>query len=246
MLLATRGVLARFRPYQRPGSMPYHYALGPLGAMLHAAAGGASIPTPANTERNLVRLSQSRTLDHARGVVEFFTLLHATARRTPGMALDLWWNETTAAEACIGMVRPDGIGQWTEHTPAAVRTVGFLYEYDTGSEPLRVLLDKIGKYGELGAAGNMRPVLIQLPNPAREANLHRAIRERYGPGGPAVVFLATTNTAHLAVMGDPAGPIWTPPGAHPGRYRLTALPSYHGQRHGRMNPANPLDLFGRA
>lgn len=242
VLLAQRGVLARFRPYQRPGSMPFHYALGALGAMLHAAATGAQIPTPANTERNLVRLSQSRTLDHARGVVEFFTLLHATARRTSGATLDLWWNEVKAAAACVGIVRPDGIGQWIEHTPDATRTVGFLYEHDTGSEPLRVLLDKISKYCELGAAGNVRPVLVQLPNPARETNLHRAIRERYGPAGPAAVFLATTNTAHLAALGDPAGPIWTPVDRHAGRYRLTALPGYRG----RLNPSNPLDLFGRA
>ncbi|GAA5176678.1 hypothetical protein GCM10023321_85660 [Pseudonocardia eucalypti] len=242
VLLAQRGVLARFRPYQRPGSMPYHYALGTLGAMLHAAAAGASIPTPATTERNLVRLSQSRTLDHTRGVVEFFTLLHATARRTPGATLDLWCNETTAAEACIGIVRPDGIGQWTEHTPAGSRTVGFLYEHDTGTEPLRVLLDKIGKYGELGAAGNVRPVLIQFPNPARETNLHRAIRERYGPAGPAAVFLATTNTAQITALGDPVGPVWTPVDRYAGRYRLTALPGYRG----RLNPSNPLDLFDRA
>lgn len=225
--LVAREVLARFRPYQRPGSAPYHYTLGPVGAVIRAAATEAPFPTRAQFNRDHTRLQQSRTLAHRVGVVEFVSLLYATARRIPGAQLVDWLPEHVAARPCIGLVRPDGYGEWAEHTATGTRRLGFFYEYDTGSERLSTLVGKIDRYAQLPAQTRIwRNVLIQLDSATREANFHRALSVEYGPAGPVGVMVATTHTAQVHALGDPAGPIWWPAGTTRGRYRLTALPAH--------------------
>lgn len=54
------------------------------------------------------------------------------------------------------------------------RTVDFFLEYDTGTEPLPRLIDKLSGYASLATAGGPAgPVLFQLPGARREAGLHR-------------------------------------------------------------------------
>lgn len=218
--LARRGVLLRFRTLRRPGSLPWRYTLGPLGAVIHAATTGAAIPRPSDNDARVVRLQTSAMLDHLLGVAEFFSLLHAAARREAVAPLD-WWPETRAATECGGIVRPDGYFVWSEHQ----RKIGYFYEHDRGTEVVPILVDKIERYLALAAADIRRPVVIELPSPARETHLHRALTARHGPRGPAVL-VATTHT-ELTTTNGPAGPIWWPVGTRQ-RVQLTRLGS--GQR----------------
>jgi hypothetical protein len=220
--LARCGMLARFRRYRRPGSAPWIYTLGLLGAAVLAAQHGEPLPKPADILNRVLRLHHAPGLDHTLGVNDFFTRLAAAARVTPGCALSQWWPESTTATALGGLLRPDGYGEWTEHG----NTLGFFAEHDRGTETLGTLLSKIDKYAELAAAGVSRPVLIELPSAAREANLHTVIHRRHGPTGPPATLIATTHTTHPDATTNPAGPVWwptTPAEATARRYRLTHL-----------------------
>ena len=114
-ILTERGMLARFRTYHPLGSLPYTYTLGHAGAVVRAAATDQpDVPTAARVATRIVRLVHSPGLAHLLGVNEFFTHLLAAARDTPSAALTEWWPEPTVAEACGGIVRPDGYGVWTQ------------------------------------------------------------------------------------------------------------------------------------
>jgi len=218
-LLTTRGVLARFRLYHPLGSLPWTYTLGLLGAIVHAApTEHDDLPTLAAINARHVRLQHAPGLHHLLGVNEFFTQLDAAARHIPGAGLLRWWGEARTAAACRGIVRPDGHGIWTQPatnphtrptgahwsdpdqpdpqpgTAATSAVLEFHFEYDTGTETMSTLLDKLDRYEQLATTGSSRAVLIQLPNRARESTLHRAIRRRYGNGGPRAVLVATTHT----------------------------------------------------
>ena len=109
---------------------------------------------------------------------------------------------------------------------------GFFVEYDTGSEPLGRLVDKLPAYRRLAADGGPRyAVLFVLPNRAREQNLHRRLAEGLDPG----VLVATTSPEAGA---DPAGPVWRKLGNGRGRCTLAALPGPLGQP-GPLNPGPP-------
>ncbi|MBB6379687.1 hypothetical protein BKA01_006962 [Pseudonocardia eucalypti] len=248
--LATRHFLARWRPYVRPGSAPYHYTVGPVGAALDAAANERPAPKPSEVARDAWRLEHSPNLAHRLGVVEFFTRLHGHARTFPGAALVEWWSEETTAPECMGVLRPDGYGRWTEPTRDGQCEVQFLYEHDRGTEPLDTLLAKLDKYRILAERHQVNlPVLIELPTHVREANLHRAIARRRPADGP-FVFVATTSTEYLAAAGhNPAGPIWRPAGASAAtgstRYRLATLPT-RGDLVTALPGNHGADLVGRA
>lgn len=139
--LTRRAVLARFRHHRRPGSLPWNYTLGLLGATVHAAATGAPLPRPAEITNRVLRLHYSPSLAHLLGANDFFTRLIGDARTTGRGELTVWWPEPTAARACGGLVRPDGYGEWAEGGGA----VGFFYEHDTGSETLGALVGKVDR-----------------------------------------------------------------------------------------------------
>jgi len=121
-------------------------------------------------------------------------------------------------------VFPDGHGLWRENG----HTVGFFLEYDTGSENLPRLIDKLGGYEQLAADGGpVYPVLFSLHSRARETNLHAALDGRRGR-----VPIATTTRP----TADPSAPVWAIAGRDTGpRLRLADLPSDHGHR-SRRNP----------
>jgi len=218
-LLAQRGVLARFRHNHRPGSAPWLYTLGLLGAAVDAVRVGADLPRPAEITNRVLRLHYSLSLSHLLGVNDFFTRLIGWARAQRG-ELSLWWPEREAARACGGIVRPDGYGEWAEDGTA----VGFFYEHDTGTETLATLVGKVERYAELADTGVVRPVLLDLPTPGRETNLHRALTTRYGPAGPpAPVATASTDPGSDHEHRNPAGPLWLPVGAGTRRLRLIEL-----------------------
>ncbi|MBE1574800.1 replication-relaxation family protein [Amycolatopsis roodepoortensis] len=211
--LYHRGVLARFRREVWPGSQSWRYTLGHVGAAVHAAATDAPLPKPSAVTEKVLRLAHSPHTEHLLGVNEFFTVLAGHARTRPGCALRKWTPEAVTADACGGIVRPDGYGEYSD--PHG--TIGFFYEHDTGTETLDTLTDKITKYAELARSGIRRPVLFGLPSIARERNLHDAWARRWPTGPPVTV--ATTATGDTAVATDA---VWLPAG-HQQRRTLTQL-----------------------
>lgn len=119
-------------------------------------------------------------------------------------------------------IRPDGYGIWTEHG----RRVPFYFEYDTGSEPLATLIDKIDRYHQLWTGKQRRsPALFHLPSARRELNLHQRLGGEYKPG---VLPIATCPADLLATTGlSPAQQVWWIYGVEGGRRRLVQLPGAH-------------------
>ncbi|WP_405164970.1 replication-relaxation family protein [Nocardia sp. NBC_01499] len=217
VLLTGRGVLARFRGCIRPGSQQYRYTLGPLGAMIHAATTDKPIPTPRTVAEKTLKLSRNPQLEHLLGINEFFTDLYHHGRTNPGCELLEWWNERDATQACANIARPDGYGEWSENG----HTVRFFLEYDTGTEELSRLVDKLHGYRDLRDGGIAIPVLFVLPGAKRQTNFHRLLAGQ--PATLSGLTVATTTGADLAAA-DPAAPVWWLAG-HTTRCRLAALPT---------------------
>ncbi len=215
--LRSRGVLDRFRHYQRPGSQAWRWTLGPLGAAIVAASRGEPLPRPAAVRDATARLAMSPTLPHLLAVNGFFVALTAHARtRDDDTRLVRWWNEARCREACGNLVRPDGHGVW--HTGG--RAVPFWLEMDLGTEVLSRVAGKLTGYGQLAGTQRAYPVLFWLPTAAREANLHAHLARTGVPDGLTV---ATASDEHTAGTGGPAGPVWRVAG-HPGRVALADIP----------------------
>jgi hypothetical protein len=213
-VLHERGVLARFRRDIWPGSQPWRYTLGPVGAVVHAAATGAALPRPATVTETVLRLAHSAHTEHRLGVNDFFATLAGHTQHHPDCALREWWPENEIGETCAGIVRPDAYGEYTDHD----RTLTFFFEYDNGTETLDILVEKIGKYTELADAGIRKPILFHLPSTSREQHLHAAITRRWPTKPPVPV--ATLPADQLALTGNriaPARPaivdaLWLPVG----------------------------------
>ncbi|MET8871698.1 replication-relaxation family protein [Nocardia sp. NPDC004604] len=217
VLLTDRGVLDRFRACVRPGSQEYRYTLGPLGAMIYAATTDAPIPAPRTVHEKTLKLSRNPQLDHLLGINEFFTTLCHHARTNPGAELLEWWDEREATAACAKIAHPDGYGVWSENG----RTVRFFLEYDTGTEELSRLIDKLQGYRDLRSGDITIPVLFVLPGPKRQTNFHRLLDE--DPSTLSGLTVATATVAEIAAD-NPAASVWWLAG-HTTRHRLAALPA---------------------
>ncbi|MBO0814763.1 MAG: replication-relaxation family protein [Actinobacteria bacterium] len=79
--LAGLGVLRRFRPHRESGSAPWHYLLGPVGAVLLGTedADDRRWQAAVRADRQLA-LERSQRLAHLVGVNWCFAALAATAR----------------------------------------------------------------------------------------------------------------------------------------------------------------------
>jgi hypothetical protein len=221
--LADRGVLDRFRAGIRPGSQSWRYTLGPIGAAIIAAERGRPAPRPAAHAERVLRLARSPRLEHLLGVNEFFIALAHHARHDPSLSLRWWLNEHRATDLCTGLARPDGFGTWSEQQPTGVREISFFLEYDTGTEPLRRLIDKLPGYAEarLGE-GPDHPVLFWLPSPQRERHLHDLLSQT---GPPVPVATATPTARADATAGpstdhSPADRVWSIPGTNTRRHLI--------------------------
>jgi DNA-binding CsgD family transcriptional regulator len=211
--LHQRGLLDRFRHYQRPGSQSWRWTLAPLGATLLAAARGDPPPRPSAVRAATARLATSPTLNHRLAVNGFFVALAAHTRHHPDTRLTQWWNETRSRAAAGNLVRPDGHGLWH----ADGRAVPFWVEVDLGTEPLHRLTDKLTRgYAQLAGTRRCYPVLFWLPNPARETHLNTLLARTELPGGLVVATAAPD-------QGHPAGPVWHTHG-QPARLALADLP----------------------
>ncbi|MBF6066064.1 replication-relaxation family protein [Nocardia terpenica] len=212
--LTARGIVARFRICPGPGSVPWRYTLGPLGAMITAADHGHGLPAARKTQERMLRLSRSQHLEHLLGINEFFSLLAAHARDNPGCGLRVWLDEREATRRCAAIARPDGYGEWTE----TGTTVAFFLEFDNGTEPLADVAAKLAGYHDLADAGRNLPVLFVFTGPRRHTTFTRLLTTE--PARTTGLVVATTTTADITACG-PAGPIWHTTRQH--HQRLAAL-----------------------
>lgn len=216
-----------------------HWVLGPLGA--HWAAGEEHRPPPTTKSARDIRraIASSSHLAHTDGANQFFIDLLTHARHHPGTRLARWFSPARTAAAAGQRIHPDGHGVWEQTDPTTGRTtqVGFYLEYDTGTETLATLKNKLEPYRRLRQDGPNYPLLMWLPNPTREANLHRKLN---GDATHLAITLATTTPA--AVTAHPehlTGPVWKIAGNGRPRHRLIDLPSRHGNPHAPYHPGPP-------
>jgi len=211
-ILHQLGVLDRFRPHHTPGSAPYHYVLGPLGAALLAAEADQDPAQLGYRRDRTLALAHSQRLAHLLGVNSFFCALARVARQDPAAALEVWWSEQRCAAQWGRLVHPDGYGRWREQQT----WVDFFLEYDRGSEPAGRLAAKLPGYLQLAQASQITtPLLWWLPTPAREAAARQALS-----GSSLPVATATPHPDHT-----PAGPLWLPLHTSGRRHRLAQLAS---------------------
>lgn len=203
-------VVDRFRPLVPTGSAPHHWILDGLGAAVLAAERGVDVADLPWRRDKAVALATSAQLAHLVGVNGLLCGLLATARHLPDAGLELWWSSRRCAGAWGSFVRPDGYGVWRE----ADRKVAFLLEYDTGTETLARLADKLDRYAKLFAAGGQRvPVLFTFPGPGREVEARRVLRRADVPVATGV----------LNPEISPAEAIWLPVAQEAPRRRLVEL-----------------------
>ena len=231
--------LDRFAVIRATGRLDTHWVLGPLGASW--AAGQQQRPEPTAKAARDARhaIAASSHLEHHDGAHQIFIDLLVHARHHPGTRLARWWSPARTAAASGQRVHPDGHGVWEEHDPATAQTtqVGFYLEYDTGTETLTTLKNKLGPYQRLHQDGPDYPLLIWLPSPTREANLHRKLN---GDTARLGFTLATTSPAAIAAHPDRiTGPVWKIAGNGRPRHRLGDLPSHHGKPGAPYHPGPP-------
>ena len=229
-VLVRIGLLRRFRPHPPEGSAPWHYVLGAVGAaMLGVEDRDEHRWAPqARTDRQL-GLERSPRLSHMTGRNWFFAALARHAREHGGELAE-WLNEADTAARCehaavraddrARLPRPDGAGTWAEDGQA----VSFLLEYDTGTEHLPVLADKLDGYYVLAAGlawhGEPCPVLVFcFGSPRREQAARRALAATREAGGLRIATVALDPR-----LTSPAGPVWLPlTGPAGGQVRLIDL-----------------------
>ncbi|WP_306368591.1 replication-relaxation family protein [Nocardiopsis sp. CC223A] len=204
------GLLDRFRPLSLRGSNPYHWVLGSAGARLLARERGAE-GVSYRFER-VAGVADSPRLGHMLGLVDCLVAFTTAARSTPGAELVQWLNEAECARRWGRHTRPDAYVRWQQDGTEAHVFV----EYDTGSEPLAAVRDKMTGYADLARATRFPSVvLFVVHSRIREANLAGVLAPR--SSSRAGAYLATY--ADLAGPG-PAGAAWRP--AH-SQDRLTLM-----------------------
>ncbi|GGJ88214.1 hypothetical protein GCM10010123_17290 [Pilimelia anulata] len=231
-------VLGRFRPQRwEGGSYPYHYVLDQLGVDVVAAQRGDPVPRRTAARQRRWHLTQRANLDHKLGVNGFFADLAGYARTRPGAALLQWRHagffqgegafrepgDSPFKSLLRAKVRPDAAGVFAEDG----RRVRFWFEYDTGSESLTVLVDKMHLYSDMANDfERVRPVLFSLGTSAREGNLHQRLREA-GITHPAATLARDSLPAGLCA----ADAVWWATQGDPARRRLIDLDRFVLDRH---------------
>jgi hypothetical protein len=235
--LRQAGWLDRFAAVRASGRLDTHWVLGPLGANWAAGQDNRPVPSAKAARDQRHSIAASSQLEHTDGANQVFISLLAHARTHPGTRLARWWSPARTAAGAGQRIHPDGHGVWEHHDPdtARVRQVGFYLEYDTGTETLTRLTNKIDPYQRLHQVGPDYPLLIWLPNPTREANLHRKLN---GIAAHLDLTLATTNPTAVSTH-TIAGPVWKIAGNGRPRHRLADLPSRHGHPDSPYHPGPP-------
>jgi hypothetical protein len=204
-------LLDRFQPLDdRYASLPYHYVLDQLGAMVMAAERGEDPDKSRWRADKALAIGKSQRLRHLVGVNGFFAALLAESRRREDCDLSLWWSERHCANQFDRVAQPDGIGVWEE----AGHRIVFCLEYDRSTETLDRLEKKLKSYEDLQVASGLAyRICFSFGHPRREAGARRALAK-------ATVPVAT---AALGPTQRPHGAIWAPIGYGAVRLRLAEL-----------------------
>jgi Replication-relaxation len=227
--LARLGALNRFRPNQATGSAPWHYLLGPLGAVLLGAEDRDDRKwiTQVRAGRP-VALQRSQRLAHMIGANWFFVALAAHARQGAG-ELRTWLTGSHTTEffyqypislsALASLPQPDGVGVWAEGRLA----IAFMLEYDTGSEHLAQLAGKLDGYARLAEAmlryhQQLPPLLFCFLTPRREQTARRALAASADSHSLRIATAAIDPRVTC-----PAGQVWMPLHCPYGQVRLIDL-----------------------
>ncbi len=226
-------LVERFRRNpDRHGTEPYHYILGPTGALLVAAAHDLTPKQFGYDRAKLHRQAYRADLPHTLGCNTLLINLAAEHRTRPDHQLTVWWDQDSCIPVWGDVIRPDAYAVFTAPgTAGAVSECSFFFEYDTGTESLTQLAGKLRGYTRHGDAyGGHRPVLIHLPDPAREHALHARITTT----GPTPVPVATATGPRLA------HPVWRPVGTDR-RLALADLPAHFTTAGYRLLPTLTAD-----
>ena len=204
-------LLERFQPLDhRYASLPYHYVLDELGAMVVAAERGEDPDKSHWRADKALAIGKSQRLRHLVGVNGFFSALVAESRRRDDCDLSLWWSERHCASQFDRIVNPDGLGRWEE---AGCQVIVCL-EYDRSTETLERLEKKLKSYEELQvASGHAYWICFCFDHPRREAGARRVLAQ-------ATVPVAT---GALGSTQLPQDAIWAPVGDEVVRLRLAEL-----------------------
>ena len=140
----------RFQPLDhRYASLPYHYVLDELGAMVVAAGRGGDPDTSRWRADKALAIGKSERLRHLVGVSGFFSALVAESRRRDDCGLSLSWSERHCASQFDRIAEPDGLGVWEE---AGDRVV-FCLAHDCSTETFG---DTLGRPRQPGYWGGRR------------------------------------------------------------------------------------------
>ena len=204
-------LLDRFQPLDhRYASLPYHYVLDQLGAMVMAAERAEDPDKSRWRADKALAIGKSQRLRHLVGVNGFFAALFAESRRRGERDLSLWWSERHCANRFDSIAQPDGLGVWEE----AGHRVVFCLEYDRSTEALDRLEKKLKSYEDLQVASGLAyRICFCFGNPRREAGARRVMAK-------ATVPVAT---AALRPPQRPHEAIWAPIGWEGVRLRLAEL-----------------------
>ena len=212
-------LLERFRgDIDRYGAQPYRYILGPAGALLVAAAHDLTPKQFGYDRAKLHRQAYRPDLAHTLGCNNLLVALAAQHRTRPEHRLTVWWDQDSCLPVWGDVIRPDAYAVFhAPDTTGAASECGFFFEYDTGTESLTQLAGKLRGYTRhADAYGGHRPVLIHLPDVAREHALHARITVT----APCPVPVATATGPHLAEA------VWRSVGGHEQRLTLADLPTH--------------------
>ncbi|MGA2036513.1 MAG: replication-relaxation family protein [Acidimicrobiales bacterium] len=204
-------LLDRFQPLDhRYASLPYHYVLDQLGAMVVAAERGEDLDKSRWRADKALAIGKSQRLRHLVGVNGFFSAMVAESRCRDDCDLSLWWSERHCAGQFDRIAQPDGLGVWED----AGNRVVFCLEYDRSTETLDRLAKKLGSYEDLQVASGLAYwICFCFGHPRREAGARRVLAQ-------ATVPVAT---AALGPVQRPHEAIWAPVGYEGVRLRLTEL-----------------------
>jgi hypothetical protein len=227
--LARLGALNRFRPNRATGSAPWHYLLGPLGAVLLGAEDRDDRKwLPQVRAGRQVALQGSQRLAHMIGTNWFFVALADHARQGAG-ELRTWLtgSHTTqffyqypiSLSALASVPQPDGLGVWAE----GGRPTAFMLEYDTGSEHLAQLAGKLDGYAKLAEVmlryhQQVPLLLFCFLTSRREQTARRALAACADS-----VSLRIGTAAIDSRVTCPAGQVWMPLHGSDHQVRLTDL-----------------------
>lgn len=216
----------RQQPLVERGSAPMHYVLGDAGAAVLAARHDTTVRELGYRRATALGILHSAKLAHTVGVNGLLAALVAHARTSNSAHLHTWWPERRCLHHWGDLARPDAYARWQD----GARTLEFFLEYDTGTEPLNRLANKLADYADLAhATGITSPVLFWFTSPTRETHARAALRN-----APVAVATAAPQPGNA----NPAIALWRPlDGEGEPRLSLAALADAD---HSPLPPASAL------